>query len=62
MNNVHISKMTGKLDGFQAISTNTMTNPFCIKQKVVDFFCPAGGIVAGQVNEIDQQLTATVDQ
>jgi len=24
--------MTGKLDGFQAISTNTMTNPFCIKQ------------------------------
>ena len=32
MNNVHISKMTGKLDGFQAISTNTMTNPFCIKQ------------------------------
>ena len=32
MNNVHISKMTGKLDGFQAISTNTMTNSFCIKQ------------------------------
>lgn len=30
--NVHISKMTGKLDGFQAISTNTMTNQFCIKQ------------------------------
>ena len=24
--------MTGKLDGFQAISTNTMTNQFCIKQ------------------------------
>lgn len=32
MTNVHISKMTGKLDGFQAISTNTMTNPYCIKQ------------------------------
>ena len=32
MTNVHISKMTGKLDGFQAISTNTMTNQFCIKQ------------------------------
>ena len=29
---VHISKMTGKLDGFKAISTNTQTNPYCIKQ------------------------------
>jgi len=29
---VHISKMTGKLDGFKAISTNTMSNPYCIKQ------------------------------
>ena len=29
---IHISKMTGKLDGFQAISTNTTTNPYCIKQ------------------------------
>jgi len=29
---VHISKMTGKLDGFKAISTNTMTNTYCIKQ------------------------------
>ena len=29
---VHISKMTGKLEGFQAISTNTMSNPYCIKQ------------------------------
>ena len=28
---VHISKMTGKLDGFRAISTNTITNKFCIK-------------------------------
>ena len=31
MQQVHISKMTGKLDGFKAISTNTITNPFCIK-------------------------------
>jgi len=31
MQQVHISKMTGKLDGFKAISTNTVTNPFCIK-------------------------------
>ncbi len=31
-NGVHISKMTGKLDGFQAISTNTTTNEYCIKQ------------------------------
>ena len=29
---VHISKMTGKLDGFLAISTNTATNDYCIKQ------------------------------
>ena len=28
---VHISKMTGKLDGFKAISTNTITNKFCVK-------------------------------
>jgi len=32
MEKIHISKMTGKLDGFQAISTNTMTNEYCIKQ------------------------------
>ena len=31
-NEVHISKMTGKLEGFRAISTNTTTNPYCIKQ------------------------------
>ena len=29
---IHISKMTGKLDGFKAISSNTTTNPYCIKQ------------------------------
>jgi len=29
---VHISKMTGKLAEFQAISTNTATNDYCIKQ------------------------------
>lgn len=29
---VHISTMTGKLDGLRAISTNTRTNPYCIKQ------------------------------
>jgi hypothetical protein len=31
MTAVHISKMTGKLDGFRAISTNTVTNSFCQK-------------------------------
>jgi hypothetical protein len=31
MTAVHISKMTGKLDGFRAISTNTVTNAFCQK-------------------------------
>lgn len=29
---VHISVMTGKLDGLRAISTNTRTNEYCIKQ------------------------------
>ena len=29
---VHISIMTGKLDGLRAISTNTRTNEYCIKQ------------------------------
>jgi hypothetical protein len=29
---IHTSIMTGKLDGFKAISTNTLTNPFCIKE------------------------------
>ena len=28
---IHISKMTGKLEGFQAISTNTITNSYCNK-------------------------------
>jgi hypothetical protein len=31
MTTVHISKMTGKLEGFRAINTNTVTNPFCQK-------------------------------
>ena len=29
---IHISVMTGKLDGLRAISTNTRTNAYCIKQ------------------------------
>ena len=33
---VHISKMTGKLLGLNAISTNTTTNEFCIKQFLSD--------------------------
>ena len=32
MQTVHISVMTGKLDGLRAISTNTRTNDYCIKQ------------------------------
>jgi hypothetical protein len=28
---VHVSKMTGKLEGFRSISSNTITNNFCIK-------------------------------
>lgn len=34
MQQVHISKMTGKLDGFTAISTNTITNDYCNKQHI----------------------------
>ena len=29
MDKVHISTMSGKLDGFKAINTNTVSNPFC---------------------------------
>ena len=29
---IHISKLTGKLEHFRAIGTNTKTNPFCIIQ------------------------------
>ena len=29
---IHISIMNGKLDGLKAISSNTKTNPYCIKQ------------------------------
>lgn len=32
MNKIHFSKMTGKLDGLQAVSTNTVTNDFCKKR------------------------------
>ena len=32
MQTIHISIMTGKLDGLRAISTNTRTNDYCIKQ------------------------------
>ena len=31
LSNVHISTMSGKLEGFRAINTNTLTNKFCIK-------------------------------
>ena len=39
---IHISTMSGKLQGLRAISTNTLTNPFCIKQNasgVADNIC-----------------------
>ena len=31
MTNMHITKLSGKLDGFRSLSSNTTTNPFCIK-------------------------------
>jgi len=33
---LHLSKMTGKLEGLRAISTNTATNDYCVKQKIRD--------------------------
>ena len=33
---IHFSKMTGKLEGLRAISTNTATNEYCVKQKARD--------------------------
>lgn len=32
---VHISQMSGKLEGFQSISTNTLSNPFCQKMEKI---------------------------
>lgn len=32
MKTIHISTMSGKLQGLRAISTNTLTNEFCVKQ------------------------------
>jgi hypothetical protein len=34
MQQVHVSKMTGKLAEFKAISTNTITNDYCNKQHI----------------------------
>ena len=31
MDVLKISKMTGKLDGFKALNTNTLTNEYCMK-------------------------------
>ena len=31
-----ISNMTGKLEGFKALNTNTLTNPYCQKMNAVD--------------------------
>jgi hypothetical protein len=32
MEQLHISKLNGKLEDFQAIGSNTLTNPFCLTQ------------------------------
>jgi len=48
---IHISKMTGKLEGFQAISTNTTTNGYCKKKfeeqnpNVICTFCYSWGML-----------------
>ena len=36
---VHMSKMSGKLKGIPAINTNTLTNPFCMRQHRTDTIC-----------------------
>ena len=36
---VHISNMSGKLEGFRSISVNTVTNPFCQKMNKTDTIC-----------------------
>ena len=36
---LNISKMSGKLAGFLALNTNTVTNEFCIKMKETDTIC-----------------------
>jgi hypothetical protein len=36
---VHISQMTGKLAGIQAINTNTLSNPFCMTMVQTDAIC-----------------------
>jgi len=36
---VHISKMSGKLDKFHSINTNTLTNEFCIRQHETETIC-----------------------
>jgi len=36
---VHISTMSGKLEGFKSINTNTLTNPFCQKMNQSDTIC-----------------------
>ena len=33
---MHITKLTGKLDGFRSLSSNTTTNPFCIKMNATN--------------------------
>jgi len=38
-NVVHISKMSGKLEKFHAINTNTLTNEFCIRQHKTETIC-----------------------
>lgn len=36
---IKISKLTGKLKGFEAINTNTLTNSFCSKMRKSDAIC-----------------------
>lgn len=39
MNNITMSKMTGKLTGLQGINTNPLDNPFCNKMSKTETIC-----------------------
>ena len=48
---IKLSTMTGKLTGFKAINTNTVTNEFCQKMNKTDSICGMVDIVARLYHE-----------
>ena len=64
---IHISKMTGKLEGFQAISTNTTTNGYCKKKfeeqnpNVICTFCYSWGMLKTFRKNMEPALQRNTD-